>query len=172
MNTKGDKMPQGIAHIPPGEGRSLRVLGELVTCKTTSERTGGAYSLFEVASQPGAGPPPHIQHREEEAFWVLQGRYEFLIEGRALKASARSLIYIPRGTLHSHKNVGESLGRMLVSQTPGGLYECFFEEVGAPVKSGIEPLAFEDQLALQRIVAIAAQYGIEVPTPFPQQIQA
>jgi mannose-6-phosphate isomerase-like protein (cupin superfamily) len=168
VNTKGDKMPQGIAHIPPGEGRSLRVLGELVTCKTTSERTGGAYSLFEVASQPDAGPPPHIQHREEEVFWVLQGRYEFLIEGRALRASARSLIYIPRGTLHSHKNVGESLGRMLVSQTPGGLYERFFEEVGAPVKSGIGPLAFEDQLALQRIVAIAAQYGIEIPTPVPQ----
>ena len=50
MNTKKDMMPQGIAHIPPGEGRSLWVLGELVTYKTTSEQTCGAYSLFEVTT--------------------------------------------------------------------------------------------------------------------------
>ena len=48
----------GITHVPLGEGRSLWVLGELVTYKTTSEQTGGAYSLFEVTTQPGAGPPP------------------------------------------------------------------------------------------------------------------
>jgi hypothetical protein len=31
------------------------------------------------------------------------------------------------------KNVGEGLGRRLMSQTSGGLYERFFEEVGKPV---------------------------------------
>ena len=46
-------------------------MGDLVTYKVTSDQTGGAYSLFEVASQPGAGPPPHVQHREDEAFYVL-----------------------------------------------------------------------------------------------------
>jgi quercetin dioxygenase-like cupin family protein len=164
-------MPRSIAHIPPGEGRSLRVLGEQVTCKTTSERTGGAYSLFEVASQPGAGPPPHIQHREEEAFWVLQGRYEFLVGGRALTASARSLIYIPRGTLHSHKNVGEGLGRMLVSQTPGGLYERFFEEVGRPVVGEAGPGFFEELPDAESIAATAARYGIEIAPPLLERAQ-
>lgn len=43
---------KAVAHIPPGEGRrSLWVLGELVTYKISSQRTGGAYSLFEVATQ-------------------------------------------------------------------------------------------------------------------------
>jgi hypothetical protein len=41
----------GVTHVPPGEGRSLWVLGELVTYKTTSEQTGGAYSLFEVTTR-------------------------------------------------------------------------------------------------------------------------
>jgi hypothetical protein len=58
MNTKEERMPQGIAHIPPGEGRSLWVLGEIVTYKVTSARTGGAYSLFEVNTHPGGGILP------------------------------------------------------------------------------------------------------------------
>jgi mannose-6-phosphate isomerase-like protein (cupin superfamily) len=56
-----------------------------VTYKVTGDQTGGAYSLFEVASQLGAGPPHHVQHREDEAFYVLEGDYEFLVEDRTLR---------------------------------------------------------------------------------------
>src|SRR3712207_4186849 len=116
-----------VTHVPPGEGRSLWVLGELVTYKTTSEQTGGAYSLFEVTTQPRVGPPPHVQHREDESFYVLEGVYEFLVEGHTIRVGASYLLYVPKGTLHAHKNVGEGAGRMLVSQTQRGLYEHFIE---------------------------------------------
>jgi quercetin dioxygenase-like cupin family protein len=53
------------------------VLGEFHIRKVPSRRTGGAYSLFEVATPPGSGPP-HVQHREAEAFYVLEGEFEFL----------------------------------------------------------------------------------------------
>ena len=165
-------MLQAIAHIPPGEGRSLWVLGELVTCKTTSEQTGGAFSLFEVTTQPGVGPPPHVQHREDEAFYVLEGEYDFLVEGRTLRAGADSLLYVTKGALHAHKNVGERVGRMLVSQTPGGLYERFFEEVGKPVDGETRSLVLEDQPNLERIVTIGVQYGIEIPPPNAQRSRA
>jgi quercetin dioxygenase-like cupin family protein len=133
--------------------------------KTTSDQTGGAYSLFEVTSQPGTGPPPHVHHREEEAFWVLEGEYEFLIEGRTLTAITGSLIYFPKGILHAHRVVGESVGRMLLTQTPGGLYERFFEEVGMPADGKAGPLVFEDQPDAGRIMKVAAEYGIEIPGP-------
>ena len=58
MEKAGDTMERGVIHISPGEGRTLRVWGEMVTYKTTSDQTGGAYSLFEVVSRPGTGPPP------------------------------------------------------------------------------------------------------------------
>jgi mannose-6-phosphate isomerase-like protein (cupin superfamily) len=154
-----------VTHVPPGEGRSLWVLGELVTCKTTSEQTGGAYSLFEVTTQPGGRDLPHVQHREDEAFYVLEGEYEFLIEGHTIRAGASYLLYVPKGTLHAHKNVGERVGRMLVSQTPGGLYERFFEEVGQAVDEVAGTLFLEDQLHVGRIVKVAAEYGIEIPLP-------
>ena len=137
----------------------------MVTCKTRSEQTGGAYSLFEVSMHPGGGPLPHIHHREDESFYVLQGEFEFVVDDSALRAGAGSLIYLPKGTLHAHKNIGEGVGRMLESQTPGGLCEHYFEEVGKAVDDETRPLAFEDQPDMGRIVEVAAEYGIEIPPP-------
>jgi mannose-6-phosphate isomerase-like protein (cupin superfamily) len=160
-------MGKAVAHVAPGEGRgSLWVLSELLTYKIPSQRTGGAYSLFEVATQPGAGPPPHVQHREDECFYVLVGEYEFLSGEETLRVGANSLIYVPKGTLHAHKNIGEGVGRMLVTQTPGGLYERFFEQVGNKAVDGeVGPPVFEDHPDVRRIVEVAAKYGIEIPLP-------
>ena len=158
------EMEKALARVAPGEGRrSLWVMGELLTYKVPSQRTGGAYSLFEVTTQPGAGTPPHVQHREDECFYVLEGEYEFLSGEETLRVGAGSLLYIPKGTLHAHKNVGEGEGRMLVAQTPGGLYERFFEEVGKPVYGEAGSLIFENQPDVRRIVEIAAEHGIEIP---------
>jgi mannose-6-phosphate isomerase-like protein (cupin superfamily) len=47
-----------------------------------AERTGWAYSLFEVEVGTGGGEAPHVQHREDEWLYVLEGRFDFLVEGR------------------------------------------------------------------------------------------
>ena len=152
-----------VTHFAPGQGgRSLWVFGELVVCKTKSEQTGGAYSLFEVVTQPKGGPPPHVQHREDEAFYVLEGEYDFLVEGRTLGAGTGSLIYVARGTLHAHRNVGEGVGRMLVRQTPGGSHERFFEEIGEEGGDVSTPPVSEGSQETERIARIAAEYGIEM----------
>jgi mannose-6-phosphate isomerase-like protein (cupin superfamily) len=170
VETKEEKMKQGVTHIRPGDGRSLRVLGEVVTYKITSERTGGAYSLFEVVSEPGGGSPPHVQHREDEAFYVLEGEYEFFSGEGIIRAGAGSLLCVPRGALHTHKNVGEDVGRLLATQTPGGLYERFFDEVGEEVGSDEGgPPTFEDQPDARTIMDVAAEHGIEIPPPIATQ---
>jgi hypothetical protein len=80
-----------------------------------------------------------------------------------------SLIYVPKGTLHAHKNVSEGIGRLLASQTPGGLYERFFEQVGKKaVDGGVRPLVFEDHPDIRSIVEVAAEHGIEIPPPVAQ----
>jgi oxalate decarboxylase/phosphoglucose isomerase-like protein (cupin superfamily) len=96
---------------------------------------------------------------------VLEGEYEFLVKGRTIRTGAGSLIYVPKGTLHSHKNVGENVGRMLVTQTPGGLYERFFEEVGKPADREAASLDIEDQPDMEKVVKVAAEYGIEIQQP-------
>ena len=160
-----ETMAKEVTHIPPGEVvRSLWVLSELVTYKIPSHQTGGAYAQFEVATRPGVGPPQHVHHREDESFYVLEGEFEFLNGEETLRVGVGSLLYVPKGNLHAHKNVGEGVGRMLVTQTPGGLYERFFEEVGKAVDGEAATLVFEDQPEAERIVEVAAEYGIEIPS--------
>ena len=163
---------KGFAYAPPAEGtRSLWVFDELLTHKIPSHRTGGAYALFEVATRPGAGPPPHVHHREDESFYVLEGEYEFLLDGETLRVGVGSLLYFPKGTLHAHRGVGEGAGRMLLTQTPGGLYERFFEEVGRPMEGEAGPRLFEEQPDVESIVATAAKYGIEIAPPIVEESQ-
>jgi len=116
-------------HVAPGEGRALWVAGNLVTFKVLGEDTNGAYSLFEVESNPGGGPPPHIHHSEDEIFCVLEGEHEVSIGERTIRASAGSVVYGPRNVSHAYKNVGATSGKILGFVAPAGL-EKFFEEVG------------------------------------------
>jgi mannose-6-phosphate isomerase-like protein (cupin superfamily) len=94
------------------------------------------------------------QHREDESFYVLEWEYDFLVEDRTLRVVAGSLLYVPKGALHAHESVGAGVGRMLQTQTPGGSYERFFEEVGTPSGGRSGSLAREDQLELETIAAI------------------
>ena len=166
MESKGDALGRDVTHLPPGQGtKSLWVLGELVAFKIASYQTGGAYSLFEVKTPPGSGVPPHVQHREDEAIYVLGGEYEFLVEGRTLRAGTGCLLYVPRGNLHAYSNVGEGVGRMLVSQTPGGSHERFFEEIGEERRDVSTTPVSEDPPDMERIARIAVEYGIEMPIP-------
>ena len=158
-----EERQHSIAHRRPGEGRSLWVLDELVTYKVTGEQTGGAYSLFEVTSPPGGGSPPHVHHRGDESFYVLEGEFEFLLGDSATRMKAGSLVHVPRGNLHAHKNVGEGPARMLVGHTPGRAHERFFEEVGRAVTNRPSLPAVEATPSMEEIVALAAEYGIEVP---------
>ena len=155
-------------HVGPAEGRAVRMpRARLVTLKVSGEQTGGAYSLFEVEVGPGGGEGPHVQHREDECFYVLEGRFGFVVEGEEIGAGPGSLVYVPKGDLHAFENAGNATGRMLVSQTPGGAYEGFVEEVGQPVADGSirpEEEALDDA---ERIAAVGTEYGVEIASPFP-----
>ncbi len=150
-------------YVGPAEGRAVRMAGlQLVTRKVSSEQTGGAYSLFEVTVAPKGGSQPHVQHREDECFYVLEGEFEFVVEGAGIEAGIGSLVYVPKGNLHAFENVGQTMGRLLVSQTPGGSHERFIEEVGDPVTGETAPPAPEDA---ERLAAVGALYGVEIVAP-------
>jgi hypothetical protein len=64
--------------------------------------------------------------------------------------------------LHSFRNVATRHGRTAVIITPAGL-EKFFEEVGEPVTDPSSPL--EGPPDIERLVAVARKYGMEIPPP-------
>ena len=157
-------MDSGV--LKPGEGRTVWVVGDRYTIKAAGEETGGAFALIEAVVPPGGGPPPHIHRREDEAFYVLEGELAFHVDGRDIAAGAGSWVTLARGSLHHFKNVGDRPARMLIVVTPAGL-ERYFLEVGraASDEDGESmPPTPED---IEKLVAVAPQYGIEIRVPEP-----
>lgn len=150
--------------VPPGGGNALWFLANRVTIKATGEETGGRYSLCEVVVAPGFAPPVHIHHREEEAFYVLEGHMRFVCDEETIDAEPGSYVLLPRGVPHWFVNVGETPARMLNIMSPGG-GEGFFAEAGRPAEAdGLPPAGPPDIAALQRA---GEKYGSEIVGPPP-----
>ena len=114
--------------LGPGEGRTIPGTRP-ITLKATGEQTGGSIGFLETTSPPGAGPPRHVHHGCDELFYVLEGRFLFLVGERQVSGQPGTFVFVPRGTVHAVKVVGTEPGKMLVAYVPGG-QERVFEEVG------------------------------------------
>lgn len=120
---------QGGVFVRHSEGTQRWLAGDTYTIKVTAEDTNGSLGFAEAVVPPGGGPVAHSHGKEDEAFYVLSGQLEFL-NGDALQmAGPGDFVFIPRGTRHRFKNVGDSDARMLFLYTPGG-HERFFVENG------------------------------------------
>ena len=80
-------------HVTEGEGKKLWVVDELMTFKASGEDTSGAYALTDSVVPQGGGPPPHVHHREDEAFWVLEGELEVMV-GRLPSGRAPARLFV------------------------------------------------------------------------------
>ena len=155
-------MPQAGVRLGNGQGRSFWLLTDLHTFKVTGKETGGALVVAELSAGPDMAPPPHRHRDNDEAFYVLEGTFDFSLAGSAFSAGAGSFVYLPRGVVHTHAAGGGKPARAIVFQTPAGV-ERFIEEAGQPAVDPSARPAPPSMEQLQRIVAIAGKYGIEVP---------
>jgi quercetin dioxygenase-like cupin family protein len=147
-----------------GEGRSIWVVGDRYTIKCSGNDTNGAYALMEAIVPPGAGPPPHIHSREDEAFYVLDGDLQFHAEGRSFSATSGAWVMLAKGSLHYFKNIGSKPARMLIVVTPSGL-ENFFLEIGREAVEGESESVAPTPEEIQKLVETAPKYGIEIRIP-------
>jgi quercetin dioxygenase-like cupin family protein len=68
-----------------------------------------------VEFAPGAGFPRHT-HFGEEIIYVLEGSLEYQVEGKApVTLKAGDVLFIPAGTIHAAKNVGNGNGAELAT---------------------------------------------------------
>ncbi len=122
---------QAITHLPAGEGETLWVLGVFVTLKAQSDDV----SFYEGIIPPEGGPPPNIHYQQDEAYYVVEGTFSLLSGDETIEAGPGSFAWIPRGTVHTFKNIGESTGKLLITSTFPGSHERFFRDVGIPVSN-------------------------------------
>ena len=140
----------GATAIPPSGGEALRVLGELVYIKLTGAQTSGLFSLFELVNGPGTGVPPHVHAREDEVFYVVEGRVAFTIDGKALVAEAGASLHLPRGAPHGFQVSGDGPARIVAMVFPAGIEQMFRELAVLP--PGPPDLA--------RVAEICGRHGI------------
>ena len=147
------------------QGTTVQVLTELITFKVTSAQTGGAYTVVETITAPGGGVPPHIQHQDTEAFFVLEGTYTFMLEGSTIEAGPGTHLFVPAEAVHSFQNNGSDPARMMIINAPGGIHERFFQDVGTPVEDPANPPTPDMDAQVARVLEIAPTYGIEMLPP-------
>jgi mannose-6-phosphate isomerase-like protein (cupin superfamily) len=130
-----------------------------ITVKAATAETGGAFALYEAETPPSGGCPPHVQRYDDEAIFVIQGRYTVLIGERQVDLGPGGYVFIPRGTVHAFTNPGPEPARMLVLVSPGAIHEQFVDEVSD--HAGRAP--WEADMA--KVLSVAPKYGVEFATP-------
>src|SRR5436309_2281648 len=89
--------------LAKGEGEGIWFLNNLMTVKAGGDNTGNAFTLIESLAPAGFGPPPHVHHAEDEAFYVLEGEATITCGDRTWSATPGSFAFLPRDIPHSFK---------------------------------------------------------------------
>lgn len=63
----------------------------------------------------------------DEAFFVLDGAFQFKLGDDVLVAEAGTFVFAPRGITHTWRNAVLRRSRMILTYMPGGM-KAFFEE--------------------------------------------
>lgn len=71
--------------VEPNKGKHVAVVGDINTIVASKEDTGGTYSFIDVKVFPGGGPPPHIQTREYEGFYIIEGEITFMVDKQRIE---------------------------------------------------------------------------------------
>ena len=119
--------------------------------------TDGLQAVFEDIVEPGVGPGRHIHHNQDETFFFLEGEFVVEVAGELHHVEPGDVAFIPRGTVHAFKNVGETRGRLRYVFSPALTIEEMFRAFYATLKTG----AF----SAESMAAIALEHGQEFVGP-------
>lgn len=147
---------RALAIVLANEGKTFHAFGDEVRVLMGGAETEGCFTIFIGTTPPGGGPPPHYHAHEDEWFLPLEGRVEFFLNGSWKEVPLQSFVFLPRGTVHTFRNCGDTPLKMLTHTTPAG-FEIFFARCAAEfAKDGPPDMA--------HIVEISAEHGIHFVT--------
>ena len=142
------------------QGEARWWLGGLAEIKATAEDTGGRLTIVEVTEPPGMQAPLHVHHREDEAFWVLEGEVTFYVGDESIEAAAGDFAWGPRDIPHRY-TVGSNGCRMLFICTPAG-FEHLVREMSVPAETRTLPPESSEEPDMEMVAAVARKHGCEL----------
>ena len=137
---------------------STRFFQQTITVLASTGDTNRVLGAVEVASPSGAAPPLHVHHRENEAFYVLEGEYTVFVGDDVISGVPGTWVWGPRAVPHGYQ-VHSRRGRHLSLTMPGGLRGL--------LRGGRRPrhTVHRSGNVMGQLTAVAARYGVELLGP-------
>lgn len=163
MTTNRGESPEPIL-LGLGAGEARWWGDSLSIIKTSSETTAGRIAVIDNYAVEGAAAPLHIHHNEGELFYVIDGTLTIWAGGKVINATTGSFVYGPSGVPHTFVVTSPTARYLLITEPAG--FEQFVREVSAPAeKLALPPPAVRQSPYPDRMISIAAKYGIEILGP-------
>lgn len=136
------------------------------TILVSSKDSRDGVSVIEHRVPYGDSPPLHIHRTEDEIFHILEGDFRVHVQGAEHRFGPGDIFVAPQGVPHTYRAESPAGGRMLTI-TAHGEFEGFVRAVGRPAQGpGLpEPAGAPTPEALQALVALASQHGIDLIGP-------
>ena len=156
-------LPQAV---DASEGDAYWFLNNLEVVKATSASTGGAYSLLYQVSAPGHATPYHLHHEEDEAFYVLDGEFTFICDGKKSVLGPGGYIFLPRKIPHGIRCTSKTPATMLILAMPGNGFVGMMLEMAVPATERVLPTPTAPDVA--KLTAACEKYKIDILGPLPE----
>lgn len=135
--------------------------GNLAVLKLTGADTNGGLTVVEVTMGPARMTPPHVHHRKEETFLVLEGQLTFHIGEQEIAAGPGDLVVGPRDIPHRFQ-AGSDGARVLFLLTPSGLEGLIREQSVPATERTLPPTGAVPPPDLAAMGEIAQRFGCEL----------
>jgi quercetin dioxygenase-like cupin family protein len=135
-------------------------LGNVLTIKCGLGPADGM-TLIEADLHPGHAPPVHVHHREDEAFYVLEGTARFRCDDGDFDAGVGDCVFVPRGTPHAFRIGPEGARTLMFSTSP--VLARFMAAAGETAGEGPAPAT--SAADLERVSRLASSFDMNVIGP-------
>jgi quercetin dioxygenase-like cupin family protein len=117
-------MTAGITPMGQGmDGITWNILGQIYVPKQRSENSFSWHATFP----PGTFVPPHIHPTQDEFLYILEGEFDFLLDGQEARAAPGDLVRLPMGIPHGIFNKTDRTLKCLFWVSPTRrLYDLFW----------------------------------------------
>ena len=121
----------------PAEHKGVTLRGHPMVFLVTGEDTKHT-SMFDWTIPAGFATGVHVHRVQEETFYMLEGKCEWWVGDRVVRATPGTYLFIPPGVPHNITNVSEKPARVLMTVSPPG-HEHYFEELAKLAALGGPP---------------------------------